>query len=168
MKLKQIWFFVKNPDCIWNMMVEFKGEYNEDSFEVIETIFLERFTNLKIISISKSRRLYRAGSLSFEVSIDDTGALRFYLEELEVSFRRSRELISEELGELLERLSKILKEDGSEYYFNISFKDFNPYYGYFLRRLNAKEIKTFNVKFNVENNKVTLNKKSIEIYTNSL
>lgn len=38
---------------------------------------------------------------------------------------------------------------------------------FFIRRLNAEDINTFNVKFNIENDRVTINKNSIEVYTTS-
>ncbi|MFD2628820.1 hypothetical protein [Oceanobacillus kapialis] len=166
-KIKRYWFFLKNPDCIWNMQIEFEGDFDENTFDKIDHLFNKQNSNLRIINLSNSRKIYRSNTLSFEVTVRK-GLIQVHLEDLEVSFRRSRKIIDEEIGILLEEFSKILKEDNVNYYFNINFKEFNPYYGFFIRRLNAKNINTFNIKFNIESDKVTINKKSIEIYTKSL
>ncbi|WP_121639513.1 hypothetical protein [Virgibacillus sp. Bac330] len=169
MFIKRAWFFIKNPDCIWNMQVEFVGDFNIDTFNKIEEMFRDSTSDLKVIKLSNLRRLYKINTLTFEIVIDNTNNIfRLDLSDLEVSYRRSRRLIDYELGEILEKLSRILKEDESKYYFNIGFKEVNPYYGFFIRRLKLKDINTFNVKFNVENDKVTVNKQSIEFYTTSL
>lgn len=167
MKIKRLWFFIKNPDCIWNMQVEYEGKFDENTIFKVTEVFEKQQGDFKLIVLSDIRSLYKIKSLSFEVTIED-GLVRIQLEDLEVSFRRSRKIIEDELSILLESFSKALKEDNSSYYFNVNFKEFNPYYGFFIRRLNAKKISTFNVKFNVDNNRVSINKQSIEIYTSSL
>ncbi|GGB51821.1 hypothetical protein GCM10011409_31740 [Lentibacillus populi] len=169
MYIKKIWFMIKNPDCVWNMHVEFNGGFDENTFTKIDEVFNDQIGDMKQIKLSNQRKLYRLGTLNFEINIDESNnKIILSLNDLEVSFRRSRKIIDQELGCLLETLSKTLKDDRSEYFFNINFKDFNPYFGFFIRRLNAKEINTFNVKFNVQNDRVTINKKSIQVYTTSL
>lgn len=166
---KKFWFLIKNPDCVWNMMVEYDLDLDETVFDKIDHIFNQHFSKIRIITLSNIRRIYKLDTLAIEVSIDENyNKLRLHIDNLEISFRRSREIIDNELGVLFESLSQKLKVDNSEYYFKIGFKEFNPYYGFFIRRLNAKDITTFNVKFNVENEKVTIGKKTMEIYTTSL
>lgn len=165
--IKKVWFHIKNPDCMWNMQVEYEGDFDGSTYNKINKVFERQQSDFKLIKLSESRALYKLNSLQFEI-VNEHNLIRVQLEDIEVSFRRSRRIIDEELAGLLEDLSKVLKEDNSNYYFNVSFKEFNPYYGFFIRRLNAKEISTFNVKFNVENNKVSINKNSIEIHTSSL
>lgn len=169
MHIKSLWFYIKNPDCIWNMMVEYELKLNQHTFENVEAVFHELFSEVKITVISNIRRLYKLETINVEVSIDiKLNKIRLHIDNLEVSYRRSRNIIDKELGKLLEKLAYKLKIDNSDYYFNISFKEFNPYYGFFIRRLNAKDINSFNVIFNVEDEKVTINKESIEIHTTSL
>lgn len=167
MNFKKWWFFIKNPDCLWNMQVEYIGSFDEKTIATISEVFAKQQREFKFIQLSDSRVLYKLRSLTFEIVIEHN-IVRIHLEDLEVSFRRSQRIIEEELALLLEDLSRALKEDESNFYFNVNFKQFNPYYGFFIRRLKAKDISTFNVKFNVEDDKVTINKDSIEIYTSSL
>jgi hypothetical protein len=167
--IKRIWFFIKNPDCIWNMQVEYYGEFDRNTFRKIDQLMFDNSVNLKQISLSETRKLYKKDTLSFEISIDEyTGNIRFSIDDLEVSYRRSRNIIEKELGVLLEKLSKCIKEESSQYFLNVSFKEFNPYYGFFLRRLKAQDIQSFNVKFTIENNRIAVSKNSIEINTSSL
>ena len=167
--IKKIWFLIKNPDCIWDMVVEYNLEIDEKIFEKIDNKFNEHFSEIKIIPLSNVRRIYKLDTIGIEVSIDEiNNQLRLHIDKLEISFRRSRKIIDNELGVLFESLSQELKVDQSEFYFKVIFKEFNPYYGFFMRRLNSKDINTFNVKLNVENEKVTIGKKTIEIYSTSL
>lgn len=169
MQIKRILFFINNPDCTWNMMVEFSLNFDQDIFNKIDELFERKYSNIRIISLSNQRKIYKLDTIAIEVITDySDNKVMFHIDNLEVSYRRSRNIIDHELGELFEKLSKCLKEDQSEYYFNVDFKEFNPYYGFFIRRLNATEINSFNVKFNIENDKVTIGKNSIEIYTTSL
>ncbi|WP_018705774.1 hypothetical protein [Siminovitchia fordii] len=167
MQLKSIWFFVKNPDCIWNMQVELCGNFHYEMLGKIDSFFLSKYEEIKITKLSNCRVLYKINTLAFEIVIEEN-QIRFTIDDLEVSYRRSRTIIQKEIGGLLEGLSRIAKEDSSDYYLNINFKEYNPYFGFFVRRLNANEINTFNVKFNIDNEKVSINKKSIELHTDSL
>lgn len=167
--LKKYWFLIKNPDCIWNMVVEFDGDFDEETFKILDNVINDYTDKIKITTISNVRRIYKLDTLSFELTIDKKErTLRLHIDNMEISFRRSRTIIDKELGILFEKISQSLRVINSEYYFNISFREFNPYYGFFIRRLNANDINSFNVTFNVEDQHVTINKKSMEIYTTSL
>ncbi|PID00805.1 hypothetical protein [Sporosarcina sp. P29] len=167
MKIKNMWFIAKNPDCIWNMQVEFTGEFDKDIFKEIDKIFCSKSTDYKIIQLSNARKIYKIKTLSYEV-VTSPHQIRLIVEDLEVSYRRSKTIIQKEIGILLESLSRVLKEDKSDYYLTIDFKEYNPYFGFFVRRLNANEVNTFNVKFKVDGERVSINKTSIELHTESL
>jgi len=167
MWLKNMWFIIKNPDCVWNMQVEFTGNFDEDTFAGIDKVFTSQSNNYKITSLSKTRKIYKVKTLAYEVLVSHN-QVRLKVEDLEVSYRRSKTIIQKEIGVMLENLSKVLKEDKSDYYLTIEFKEYNPYFGYFVRRLNANEINTFNVKFKIDDEQVTINKTSIELHTESL
>lgn len=167
MLIKKGWFMFKNPDCIWNMQVEFTGSFNYDVFAVIDKVFAEQGKEYKITNLSITRKQYKVGTIKYEV-VTSSEQIRLEVEDLEVSFRRSKNIIQDEIGILLENLSRVLKEDETDYYLNINFKEYNPYFGFFVRRLNAHEINTFNVKFQINNERVSINKSSIELQTDSL
>src|SRR5699024_5956743 len=52
MHIKSLWFYIKNPDCIWNMMVEYELKLNQHTFENVEAVFHELFSEVKITVIS--------------------------------------------------------------------------------------------------------------------
>ena len=167
MWFKNIWFNLKNPDCMWNMQVEFEGDFERNIFEKLDEVFSTKSENYKITPISNVRKLYKINAITYEVVVSPN-QIRVQLQDLEVSFRRSKVIIQKELGGLLENLSRVLKEDKCDYYLSIEFKESNPYFGFFLRRLNAKDISAFNVKFKVDDERITINKKTIEVHTESL
>ena len=169
MFIKKLWFNMINPECVWNMEVSYQGDFDRDIFDVLDKTFLERGENQKIISVSNMRKIYKLDTLSFEISVDEySSTIQLSLQDLEVSYRRSKKIIEEELGQLLEEINKKIKADNTHYSLIIQFNEFNPYYGFFIRRLNAKDIQTFNVKFNIESDKVSIGKKRIEINTTTL
>ncbi|MGM0775481.1 MAG: hypothetical protein ACQEXE_01590 [Bacillota bacterium] len=167
LKAKSIWFLIKNPDCIWNLNVEFTGQFDENIFSKLDNIFSSQPGDFKVIPLSNTRKIYKINTLSYEIKVNHN-EISLHLYDLEISYRRSKKIIENELGKLLEELSKTLKEDRSEYFLNINFKEYNPYFGFFVRRLNSREINSFNVKLNINSDKVTISKNSIEIYTDSL
>lgn len=166
MCVKNIWFQIKNPDCLWNMQVEFTGDFDEEVLNLIDQVF-SREEEVKIIPLSNVRKLYKVKTLTYEIVVSPN-QVRLQVTDLEVSFRRSKTIIQNEIGKLLESLTKALKEDKSDYYLTINFKEYNPYFGFFVRRLNANEINTFNVKLNVADERISINKTSIEFHTESL
>lgn len=167
--LKRIWFNIKNPECIWNMEVTYNGHFNKETFNIIDKVFLDKTTNNRVIPISQTRKIYNIKTLSFEVSVNENEeTLQISLQDLEVTYRRSKKLIEEDIANLFEELNSKLNTSKSLYSLVIHFNDFNPYYGFFIRRMKAKEIKSFNVKFNIENDKVSIGKKQIEINTTTL
>lgn len=167
MWIKNVWFFIKNPDCLWNMQVEFNGEFDRDVYRKIDEVFSSASKDYKITTISNVRKQYKVGTLIYEVVINSE-QVRLEVQDLEVSFRRSKTIIQKEIGGLLESLSKTLKEDKSNYYLTINFKEYNPYFGFFVRKLNANEVNTFNVSFKVDGERVSINQTSISLHTESL
>ncbi|PKU51250.1 MULTISPECIES: hypothetical protein [Lysinibacillus] len=163
---KNLWYKFTNPECIWNMSIEYYGTFNEQVFEKLDQIFLNKESS-KVLQVSNVRRIYKVGTLSFEVVIDRE-SIRIELSDLEVSYRRSTHIIKTELGNILEDIPSKLKNDRCEYYLDIYFKGENPYYGLYLRRLDIRDIETFKIQFNIQNEKIVVNKERISINTNSL
>src|SRR5690625_6647197 len=106
------------------MSVEFKGDFDNEIFDRIDRALLDYTDDLDVKILSDVRRHYRVKTFNFEISYDvHYDVLRFKLNKLELSYRRSRNIMEQEANYLLETLSKALKEDSAEYYFNISFKE---------------------------------------------
>lgn len=168
--VKRLWFEIINPDCIWNMQVVFEGSYDRNSLELIEDAFRSKHINVRnIISLSNVRKIFSLGSLRFEVSVDEQeGQIYFSIHDMEVSFRRSKKLIETELAQIFETMQLTLKPDLGQFGLIIEFKGYNPYFGFFVRRLNANDVQNFHIAFKVENDRVAVTKNSIEINTDSL
>lgn len=167
--VNKLWFKIKNPDCIWNMQVSMVGDFNRGNFVNIEECLHSLSTDLRISIISSTRKIYRVSTLGIEVSINETtGEIIFAIHDLEVSFRRSTNIIEKELGDIFEKLQKKLKPDVDNYGLRIEFKGYNPYFGFFVRRLNASDIQGFNVTFKIDNDRIAVSNTGIEINTDSL
>ncbi len=168
MFIKRVWFNFKNPDCIWDMNVVFKGEFDRKIFYEIEKS-LNGNKEIKITQISNTRKLYRIGSISYEVFVNENnGELIMSVQKLQVSFRSSKRLIEQSIGKFLDNIRSIVKPIESEYGVTIEFSEFNPYYSLFLKRLKAEEIKDFSVVIKTDNNKVTVTNNVISLHSNDL
>lgn len=167
--IKRIWFVIINHDCIWNMEITYKGPFERSALLKIEEYLRTTGSKIKIQGLSNTRKIYTVDTIVFETYVnEDDGEIRFSIHDLEISYRRSNKLIDNELSILFEKLQTILKPDAGSYGISIDFKGYNPYFGFYVRRLNAHEVNGFNVTFNVENDRVSINKNSIEINTDSL
>lgn len=167
--IKRIWFQLANPDCVWNMQVVYKGSFDRKIHEKIEKLLLQKNDKLRIKSLSNVRKIYTLGTVSFEVSIDEEeGTVVFSIQDMEVSYRRSKNLIAHELAKVFELLQMGLKPDFGKYGLIVEFKGYNPYFGFYVRRLNAKDVQGFNVTFKIDNDRVAVTKNCIEINTDSM
>jgi len=168
--VKKIWFNIINPDCLWNMQVVFEGSYERMALNRIEEALRTRNKKISnILTVSNVRKIFTLGSVRFEVTVDEQkGTIYFSIHDMEVSFRRSKKLIENELSALFETMQMVLKPDAGQYGLNVEFKGINPYFGFFVRRLSAEDVQRFHVTFKVENDSVAVTKDSIEINTDSL
>ncbi len=167
--LKRIWFEVSNPECIWSFQVTYNGEFNRDTLLLVEHFFLENQQDVTVTNISNIRKLFRMGTLSLEVYLDEElKILRFSIHDMEISYRRSKSFIEDRLASLFESLQLKLKPDSGAFDLTINFNDYNPYFGFYVRRLNAGEVQRFNVIFRIDNDRVSVGKNQIEINTQSL
>lgn len=166
---KRLVFIIKNPESIWNMRITFKGYYERNIFNKIDNIFSSQSKKLSITSLSNTRKLYRLSSISFEVVLrEDLSEIDFMIHDLEVSYRRSKQIIERELAHIFEIIQMDLKPDSGNYHLNIEFKGLNPYFGFFVRRLNISDVNGFNVTFKVESDQITVSKRGIEINTRTI
>lgn len=166
--LQRIWFNIFNPECIWNLTISYKGNYNRDILKKIESVIFHQNQNIKITKLSNTRKLYRLSTFMFEVFInEEDGDVHFFLNDLEVSYRRSKIIIEKELSTLFEKIKLKIKPDDEYFGLNIEFKGANPYFGFFVRRLNTSNVDSFNVIFKVDNDRVFISKESIKINADS-
>lgn len=166
---KRFIFNLKNPESLWNMRVTFQGDYDRTYFKKIDDLFYQYNKDIHITLISNTRKLYRVGSISFEVSINENqGEVNFTIHDLEVSYRRSKNIIEKELNYMFEKIQMELRPKHGDYHLAINFKGFNPYFGFFVRRLNANEIIGFDVTFFIEKDRVAVSKTGIEINTDTI
>src|SRR5690625_2927680 len=55
LKLKKILFIIKNPDCVWDMSVEFKGIFDNDMFEKVDKALYEYTEDFDVTYLSDKR-----------------------------------------------------------------------------------------------------------------
>ncbi|MBO8169304.1 MAG: hypothetical protein H0Z35_09000 [Thermoanaerobacteraceae bacterium] len=166
--IQRIVFNIKNPDCIWNMEVQMTGDFDREIFKKIDELFYSKDQNLKIYDISNTRKIYKLSTISFEISVkEDEGTINISVQDLEVSYRRAKNIIDKELAKIFENLQLSLKPDNNSFGLHVEFKGFNPYFGFFIRRLNASTISSFNITIKIEEDCVAVYKNSIDISTKS-
>lgn len=167
---KNIWYKMKNPDCSWDLVIELNEVNNQPIDEIfgkIEKILVaKKMNNFKIIPLSNVRKMYIFGTFTITVVIDGNN-IRFGFNSFEVSYRRSSEIISQELSHIFEDIQRELNSGKTLCYLDIFFSGENPYYGVYIRKLDAKNIERFTVEFKVNNQQIIINKEKISIRTNS-
>lgn len=170
--IKRIWFNIKNPSCIWNMQVELQGDLDRAVIIKIDDALNEickEKQSFKIIKLSNTRRIYRIYTLNLEAVLEeDEGKLRFYVHDLKISFRDSKKIIDQQLSKIFEKIQYVIKADSGNFGIQVDFQEFNPYFGFFVRRLNDKDITRFNVKLRINNDQISVSKNCIEINSDSL
>ncbi|MCL7871008.1 hypothetical protein [Bacillus altitudinis] len=165
---QKIYLDFKNPDCSWNMDIEFTGDFSRDIFKKIDSILLKD-AYCKMSLLSNTRRRYKVKTIHFEVSLDEYhNKLNFFMDDLDISYRRSKKIIQNEIGTLLDEISAVLKPDNSLYAVDIKFKKSNPYYGYYLKKIHSKNIKEFNINFKINEDNVIITKDSFKFTATSL
>lgn len=168
--VKRLWFNVKNPSCIWNMQAELHGDFERGMFDKLNKELKDiGDDSYKIITISNTRRIYKIQTLNLEVALDEgESRLHIYIHDLQVSFRDSKEIIDKKLSRIFETIQYVAKANKGSYGMNITFKEYNPYFGFFVRRLNDKDVQGFNIKLKVSDDRVIVSNSGIEINTDEL
>lgn len=170
--IKKYWLFIKNPVCYWDMDVEMKGNVHRNLFPELDKIFRSQKKPLnRIEKRSNTRRKYELADFNIEVSIDETnGIVNFHIQNLRVPFRYSRSVIENQICSLFEKLQLKIKPDADQcqYGLIIEFQETNPYYGFFVRRLNKSDIQNFNVVFKVDDDSVRVSKSTIQINASTI
>lgn len=150
------------------MQVELKGSFEQDVFYKINKILREIDPeSFKVTKISNIRFIYKVYTINLEVVLDDD-CLRFDIHDLQVSYRTSRKLIDQKLADIFEKIQYVAKADSGRFGVIITFEKYNPYFGFFVRRLNAEDLQNYNIHFRVNNDNVKITKKSIEINAQSI
>lgn len=161
-------YFITNPSCSWNMDVMFKGPFTINTFEQIEDVLKKHPKRIdKIRTISDQRKMYQLENFNVEVSIIDSG-LNFELQNLKVSYRDSKQVINNDISHLFERLQNRLQISETNFNLTVDFQGTNPYYGLYINRLNAEHINHFNIRFKLDDDRVIVSDRRIEVSTSDL
>jgi len=91
---------------------------------------------------------------------------------LQLPYRSYQRKLSEEVFPLLERVVKVLKPESEKYALKIGFKSPNPFFGFFVNRLEYPKVTTFQCDFFEtvagKDEAVRVTKDRIEVVTDSL
>lgn len=159
---------ITNPSCSWNMDVMFKGDFTINVFEEIEDVLKKHPKKIdKIRTISDRRKIYQLENLNVEISITDSG-LNFEIQNLKVSYRDSKQVINNDISHLFEHLQNRLQTRETNFNLTVDFQGTNPYYGLYINRLNAEHINQFNIRFKLDDDRVIVSNRRIEVSTSNL
>lgn len=88
-------------------------------------------------------------------------------QDIEVGYRRTKNIMEGDLTRIIEKLKILYKPDKERYGVKIIFKEINPYFGLYLKKLNLYDVDAFKVSFHLQEDRVKVNKNSIEINSSS-
>lgn len=169
--VKNIWFKLRNPDCSWDFSFDLKNidlDADEIFLNIENVLNNKKKTFFQISKLSNNRKIYSWGVYTITVTIEYDSSVRFEFNTFEVSYRRTSNVITEDLRPALEEIQRKLKTGEIEYFLNINFQGENPYFGVYLRKIDETKIETFKVKFKINDNKVIVYQDKLSISTNSL
>lgn len=155
---------------VWTMRVDYYGEFDEDIFGKLPNIF-NSHKNSKVIDVSNTRKLYRDGSIEFEVTLrQNNKALSFSINDLEVNYKRSRYLIEKELAYYFEKIITTLNGsfEKGKYSLLIRFEGENPYCSMYFNEQNINKIRYFKINLTDDESAVTIYKDYLELNSDNL
>lgn len=166
--IKRILFNIKNESCVWNIQAELNGNFDRTLFEKLDIEFSDIGNDsYRIIKISNVRRIYKLHTISIEIVLDTPEILHLYVHDMRVSFRDSKDIIDKNLANIFEKVQYVAKADSGEFGMHVLFGEYNPYFSFFIKRLNAKDIHQYNIKFSVEQDRIAVSNNGIEITADS-
>ncbi|MGN4807854.1 hypothetical protein ACTFSP_09625 [Bacillus cereus group sp. MYBK108-2] len=166
MFVKRMKFQIQNPDCVWNMRMYMMTNASGNLLDELDLKLAQIYTadQLKIRQISMVRRDYKLGAIRFEVNYnEDKKEFIFDIQDMEVSYRGSKRIFDDKLDILINDLRRVFQPYNERYHVGIEFKELNPYFGLFLKKLDSKNIDGFNVSFHMKDSQINVYKKQIEI-----
>jgi hypothetical protein len=179
--MNQLKLWLTNETTKWNFSVDFYHSKNPSSLEKIskliskhdpKSITWHKDANSLIVNLPgyTMRIIETQARNSFE---DTDQIITIQVSNLELPFRSFRKRIEGELIPLLHEISAVVKPATQKYVAKIGFATPNPFFGYFVRKLDLPKVVSFtcdilenNVGGNSQN--VIVRKDRIEIVTDNL
>lgn len=182
--VNQLRFRVMRETIRWNFTIDLSGFESsrplEDVFETIVganiqgTTVWANHSDLKIVNMpGYTLRLFMTSpSPDIPEPIPTADILTLQLSNLELPFSRYRAKIDGEVFPLIERVVDALRPDDKKYSVKIGFQSPNPYFGFFVRRLDVPKVLAFQCDIfeSVAGREetVTIDKDSVTIVAGSL
>lgn len=180
-RMNQLKLWATNETTKWNFTVDLYHSKKPSSLEKISKLISKH--DSKSITWHKDRSSLIVNLPGYTIRIIETHARNSFDEtdevitvqvsNLEMPFRSFRKRIEGEIVPLLNEIATIAKPSSQKYVAKIGFADPNPFFGYFVRKLDLPKVVSFtcdilenNVGGNSQN--VTVRKDRIEIVTDNL
>ncbi|WP_459499868.1 hypothetical protein [Bacillus sp. C1] len=163
--IQRIKFHLSNKECLWNMRIYMMSNLSSEALEELDVKLREIYSTneLKVRQISETRKDYKLGAIRFEVTWDEERKqFVFDIQDMEISYRGSKIIFEEKLDVIVNELKRVFQPYNERYSVRIEFKGNNPYFGLFLKKIDPTNI-DFNASFYIQDNKVSIYKKQIEI-----
>jgi hypothetical protein len=175
--------WLTNEPTNWNFTVDLHNCAQERSLQSIWEVISQRGrqairwhqddSSLIVNMPGYTIRAFTSGEASLDDNITNSEVVCIQVSDLELPFRTFRSRIENELIPLIRDISDTLKPGLEKYAAKISFSSPNPYFGFFVRRLDLPKVVSFTcdlIETSVagRDQTVTVRKDRIEIVTDDV
>lgn len=151
-------FFIKFNSCYlkltnatthWDFTIELRNCHEIEPIKVISDVVKHHSNQAMILHEERHKLVANLPGFTLDVMaqgrvpIEDWENVVLRISNLELPYRSFRNRIIDQIVPLLEDISKGVGADGGKYAAKISFSNGNPYFGYFLRKLELPRIVAF-------------------------
>ncbi len=171
-------FTIFNKSFYWNFSIDFWGDFDEGLLTQLYSELSKIFDN-KIKFVDDNSIIGDGFLIQFNIREDQENQnigiiqkqLHIEIFDSHINYNDLMPILKSKIAKLISLIEKKLKNPNEQLNMTIKFKDKNPYYGFFIQKVNLSQVNNFNVDFYVDQkrqkNYVRVNKKSISISSTS-
>ena len=161
-----------NPTVHWSMQFEFfSKEFESNIFNELFDKIYEMGKDVKIVAKDEKQLFLRIDQINIEIFVDNEEDAYLYTVYFisDISYRDSLKnfyVIYEEYLNIIK--TNIHKPYEEQYILKLKFKEHNPFYKVYLKRIDKPSNMEFSMRFNDESNEYVIRKNEMQVISKSL
>lgn len=157
--------YIKNPGIDWQLTCYL--QFDDDDVYSLDNFYdnlIEEYDDIGIQSHSGNKISFRIELSIYEISYLEDGKIRIYSTS-NINYRESRDKINSQFSTIIKEVEKTIgkRSEFEKYSLRINFKNENPFYGIYIKKISNEEINSFTIKYSMHGLKFLVDKNSIEV-----
>lgn len=156
--------YLNNPGIDWQLTCYL--EFDDEDIYTLDTFYdnlIDKYDEISIQYRSGNKISFRIELSIYEISYLEDGRIRIYSTS-NINYRESREKINLQFDSIIKEIEKTIGKRSTfeSYSLRINFKNENPFYGIYLKKISDQEIDSFTIKYSIDDISFLVDKNSIE------